>query len=367
MAISVDGSVPDKQNYNADTKEYTPDYALTPLVIQPAVYAIDQSSGTTGRVNGKLANIRWHENINGTRKQIDADNGSYEITASGADAGRIKVKRNAEPKVPVTLEFYAEYADNRTGQVIILRGSRMFSCGSETSDVKVELDAADQTIYNPLSDPDKQTVKATVRTGAGVCDASKYKLVWEVLDGATWREAGTDETMDYDIAVNDDGSVTVDRWLMGAEMHLRCRVKYSAAGDPGSVALTEASPQAMASFVRRIPKYDFDISGVPYNIPAGLIKIAPEAVIRTAHGVVENAEKELLPLWYMATNKAAGSLSYSLAAHGKAPVVPTAKMDKDYGGVIGLDVKDVGHAGAFVDAADDAVVCDSDGAVLIIH
>ena len=42
-------------------------------------------------------------------------------------------------------------------------------------------------------------------------------------------------------------------------------------------------------------------------------------------------------------------------------------MDKNYGAVIGLDVKDRGYAGALTDASDGAVFCDADGAVLIIH
>ena len=31
--FAVDGSVPNKQNYDADTGTYTPDYTLTPLII----------------------------------------------------------------------------------------------------------------------------------------------------------------------------------------------------------------------------------------------------------------------------------------------------------------------------------------------
>ena len=74
---------------------------------------------------------------------------------------------------------------------------------------------------------------------------------------------------------------------------------------------------------------------------------------------------ELLPLWYIATNKAGGSLSYSLVAHGKSPVIPTDKMDETYGGVIGLDVIDRGPWQAATDS-DGAVLTDSDGTVLII-
>ena len=360
ISFSVDGSVPDRQSYNADTQEYTPDYTLTPLIIQPVVSVIDKDEVIgAGRINHALANIRWYENTNGTQKLIETGNSDYEITTGGGSAGRIKVRRNAEPKVPITLVFYAEYADSRTGQVVIIQGSYLISCGSASGQVRVELDAAGQTVFNPLSDPREQTVRATVWVGDKKCDSGKYALVWEVLDGGTWREAGSDAVMDYDMTVNGDGSVTVDRWLMGAETHLRCRVRYSAEGNPGGVALADASPQATASFIRRIPKYEFDFTGVPYNIPAGLKSMAPTAVVRTTNGEIENAEKELLPLWYIATNKAGGSLSYAQAGHGISPVIPTDKMDDNYGCVIGLDVRDRGAAGAWEDAAD--------GAVLIIH
>ncbi len=368
ISFAVDGSVPGQQNYNADTQEYTPDYTLTPFILQPVISILDKDEVlAAGSINHALTNVRWYEIINGTKTLIASDNADYEITTSGGNAGRIKVKKNAEPKVPITLVFYAEYIDSRNGQVMVVQGSYLVSCSSASDVVRVELDAAAQTIFNPLSDAQAQTVTATVWVGDKICDASKYALVWEVQDeNGSWYTAETDAVMDYDITVNGN-SVTINRWLMGSEMHLRCRVKYSADGNPGSVALTAASPQAEAVFVRRIPKYEFDITGVPYNIPAGHLTVAPTAIIRTTNGEIANAETELLPLWYMATNKASGSLSYSLTAHGKSPVIPTTKMDKNYGAVIGLDVVDRGYAGAFTDAADGAVFCDADGAVLIIH
>lgn len=52
---------------------------------------------------------------------------------------------------------------------------------------------------------------------------------------------------------------------------------------------------------------------------------------------------------------------------GANPTIPTAALNKDYGAVIGLDVKDRGYAGAFTDAADGAVICDGNGDVIIIH
>lgn len=368
ISFAVDGSVPGQQNYNADTQEYTPDYTLTPFILQPVISILDKDEVlAAGSINHALTNVRWYEIINGTKTLIASDNANYEITTSGGNAGRIKVKKNAEPKVPITLVFYAEYIDNRNGQVMVIQGSYLVDCSSASDIVRVELDAAAQTVFNPLSDAQTQTVTATVWVGDRICDVSKYALVWEVQDeNGNWYTAGTDSVMDYDITV-DGNTATINRWLMGSEMHLRCRVKYSADGNPGSVTLTAASPQAEAVFVRRIPKYEFDITGVPHNVPAGILNVAPTAIVRTTKGDITDPEKELLPLWYIATNKASGSLSYSLVAHGISPVIPTAKMDNNHGAVIGLDVVDIGYAGAFTDAADGAVFCDADGSVLIIH
>ena len=33
VSFSVDGSVPDRQTYDADNGEYTPDYTVTPAII----------------------------------------------------------------------------------------------------------------------------------------------------------------------------------------------------------------------------------------------------------------------------------------------------------------------------------------------
>lgn len=368
ISFAVDGSVPGQQNYNADTQEYTPDYTLTPFILQPVISILDKDEVlAAGSINHALTNVRWYEIVNGVKTLIASDNTNYEITSSGGNAGRIKVKKNAEPKVPITLVFYAEYIDSRNGQVLVIQGSYLVDCSSASDIVRVELDADTQTIFNPLSDAQTQTVTATVWVGDKVCDASKYELVWEVQgDDGVWYTAETDAVMDYDITVSGN-KATINRWLMGNEMHLRCRVKYSADGTPGSVALTEASPMTEVVFVRRIPKYEFDITGVPYNIPAGILSVAPTALIRTTKGDITDPEKELLPLWYIATNKASGSLSYSLVAHGVSPTIATTKMDNNYGAVMGLDVVDRGYAGAFTDNADSAVFCDADGAVLIIH
>lgn len=370
VGFAVDGSVPNKQNYDADTGEYTPDYTLTPLIIQPQVSCMDKDEFlAAGSINHQLANVKWYEIVGGVSTLIESTNTNYEVIASGGQAGRIKVKKNAQPKVPITLEFHAEYSDPRTGQLHTIVRTFSVVCGNSTVFApQLILDAADQTIYNPLADPDTQTVHASLRLGVNECATANRLFVWEIYraDSNTWTAVGTDTTLDYDVTVAADGaSCTVNRSLMGTELYLRCRAKYNMGGNPSSVALTDASPCKIVAFIRRIPKFEFDVTGVPVNIPVGILAIAPEASIWDATGAIQNPERELLPVWYIATNKASGTLSYTQVAHGLNPIVPTNAMSASYGAVVGLDVKDVGPLCAFEDS-DGAVFEDADGNVILI-
>ena len=370
IGFAVDGSVPNKQNYDADTGTYTPDYTLTPLIIQPQVSCIDKDEFlAAGSINHQLANVKWYEIVGGVSTLIESSNTNYEVIASGGQAGRIKVKKNAQPKVPITLEFHAEFSDPRTGQLHTIVRTFSIMCGNSTRFIpELVLDAADQTIYNPLTDPDMQTVHASLRLGLNECAIANRIFVWEIYraDSNTWTEVGTDTTLDYDVTVAADGaSCTVNRSLMGTELYLRCRAKYDIGGNPSGVALTDAAPCKIVSFIHRIPKFEYDVTGVPVNIPVGILAIAPEASIWDATGAIQNPERELLPLWYIATNKASGILSYTQVAHGLKPTIHTTAMSLSYGAVIGLDVKDVGPLCAFEDS-DGAVFEDAGGNVILI-
>ncbi len=370
VGFAVDGSVPNKQNYNADTSTYTPDYTITPLIIQPQISCMDKDEFiTAGRINHQLANVKWYEVVGGASTLIESTNADYEITATGDQAGRIKVKKNAQPRVPITLEFHAEFSDPRTGQLHSILRTFTVVCNNATKFApQLVLDAADQTLYDPLVDPDVQTVHASLRLGSDECPTANRAFVWEIFrpDSNTWTQAGTDTVLDYAVTVAADGaSCTVDRTLMGYELHLRCRAKYDADGNPGSVALTDASPSKIVSFIRRIPYFECDIVGIPVNIPAGLLSIAPEAAIWGGQGTFQDPERELLPIWYIATNKASGTLSYTQIAHGMNPIIPTEALSVSYGAVLALDVKDTGPLCAFEDS-DGSIFEDADGNIILI-
>ena len=42
VSFSIDGSVPNRQTYDANNAEYTPDYTVTPVIIQPNVSRMDK-------------------------------------------------------------------------------------------------------------------------------------------------------------------------------------------------------------------------------------------------------------------------------------------------------------------------------------
>lgn len=365
--ISVFGSVPGKQDYNADEDTYTPDYTITPLVLQPSVSIRDKDEVLeSGNVNAELANVKWYEGS--STSPIGTESTDYEIIQDGDTKGQIKIKKNATVNNPITMRFYGEYVDSRTGQIFVINMSYLIQCKNSTECVPVlDVNAADVTIYNPLKDVDIQTVTASLRIGAKECDTSKRKFVWEVYrtEDAMWTEVGQDE-LDYDITLSDDGtSCTVDRSLMGEALYMRCRAKYSKSGDPDSIELIDASPCKLFAFVRRIPKFEFNIMGVPANIPSGTPEINPEAQIWDTNGLLDNVEKELMVLWYTAENKSAGSLTYKQVAEGIMPVLKTDMMNDTLGGMVGLDVVDRGPAGAWADTDGSLFVTANDELILI--
>ena len=371
VSLVCEGGVPDAQNYDADTNTYTPDYTLINLIIQPRIGRIDKDEVlASGEVNKDLANIKWEQIVSGKRVEITdstATNPPFTVVRSGGNAGRLTIKQNVKPQIPLNLVFSCDYTDPRTGQVYHIERTKQVQCKNSTTYTPLlVLDAAAQTIYNPLKDPDTQTVHASLRLGANECPTAKRLFVWEKMrEDGTFTTVGEDTTLDYDVEVSADGSnCTVNRSLMGTELYLRCRAKYDINGNPSSVTLSDGAPTAMVAFIRRLPKFEFDMSEAPTNIPSGLLAISPTAKIWDTNGSINNPERELLPLWSIATN-GTGTLSYSLIAHGMNPILSTAKISNSLGGVYGLDVKDVGPTCAWEDS-DGAVFEDGDGNIILI-
>lgn len=370
-SISVDGSVPAMQSYDADADEYIPDYTQTPCVLQPRIGRIDKDEVlTSGPINDKLTNLKWYQIVDGKESVIAVTNdekADFNITSTGNNAGRIVIRKNAKPGVPINLKFYAEYTDPRNKQIIVINRSYQIKCNNATSYIpQLILDIPDTEIYNPLKDQDKRVITASLKLGAKECPTAKRIFVWEKLRGDnTYSEIGSSPLNDYDCEVSDDGTTcTVDRSLMGYELTIRCRAKYDVNGNPNSVALADNAPQQIVNIVRHIPSFDKDFA-IPTNIPYGLLEISPTATISDVNGVIENPEKELLPIWYSATNPVNGNPNWNQVATGMRPVLSTDMMSLDNGGIYGIDVVDAGPFMQWEDS-DGAVFTDDEGNILLI-
>lgn len=369
VSMTLKGGVPGEQTYDAESGEYAPDFSLTPCVIQPTVGIIDRDRVlTSGCVNDQLSDMSWHLVVDGKEQSsaIVSTAKKYEITTSGEEKGKLQWYVNTAAGNRTVLRFRAKFLDTRTNQVFNVCQDFTIACKNATAYLPVvKLSAPEHGYYNPLRDEDTQVIKASLRLGSDECATSKRLFVWEILRSTGLYSAVTAD--DLEVSISTDGTTaTVDRSLMGDQLTLRCRAKYSASGNPSAVALNDATPFAAANIVRRIPDFDYDFGGVPYNLDAGTRSFSPEAYISDNVGVISNPSRELLPLWYMATNKHDASLSYVLKGHGMNPVITTDLMDSKLGGMVGLDVKMLEPL-ALLANGDGKVIVNGDGSAIVFH
>lgn len=362
------GSVPNEQTYDADTGEYSPDYSLTPHVVTPRVGIIDPDGILPdGCVNAELSDMGWYRVVGGVEEATPLTSTPKQcaITTYGDDCGKLLWYVNAAPQAPIVLRFKAKFLDRRTGQVYTINEDHTLTCRNATVYKPVVLLSSGDSFYNPLRDPDKQTIKAYLRLGSKECDTDKRRFVWELLRSTGYFTAVTAE--DFEVAVSaDTASVTVDRTLMGDGITLRCRAQYSAEGKPTAVELTDSSPFRVVSLARRIPSFDYDWQGVPDNLDPKTESIRPVATVSDNVGDIVNPSRNLQFRWYMSPNLSIEIQDQVLVAHGDSPVISTERIDSVRGGILALDAQILDPLSLAADA-DGTVFVDGDGNPFVWH
>lgn len=358
--IEVVGSVPDVQVYQADKAEYTPDYTLTPLTLFPRCNATDPDAVVkVGAVNASLVNMKWYERINGTRTLITPTNANYVITETGADKGKIQVKKNAVPGSPITLEFYAEYVDSkRTGQTHVYRFSRLVRAidGSEAQP-KLMIDSPSGLDWNPCRDITNQVITARLLVGdMDVTATDKCKFFWYRKLDTGALEAITDGNGDNDwefvsLAKN---VLTIDRDYIGHDITYVVKASYSSDGTPAATPDTDID-YVSTTIRRRIPSIEIDWEGVPQQVADGTKNVYPKPVICDTVGIIPNPSTFFDCEWY--TKVGAGN--YTLAATGYAPTIPFVD-----GMMLQLKVIDKGPYAAVV-TSDGKFITDSNGKFIV--
>lgn len=364
---SVSGSVPLEQTYDADQDGFSPDYRLTPCALQPVISIIDRDGILpSGRVNSELTDIAWYRVENGVEgNALVTTPQKHVITSSGDDAGKLLWYINAAPQKPILLRFKAKYLDTRTNQVRNITMDYSINCKNAIIYKPTLLLSSGDRYYNPLRDTDKQVISASLRLEAEECAKEKRMFVWEILRDRGQFSAITAD--DLEIKVSADGaSVTLDRSLMGKRICIRCRVRFSAAGNPESVELNDATPFKIVNIVRRIPFYDYDMLDTVDEVLPDTKEVNPRATIFDNVGEIANPTRELQVLWWMAPNNSVHFENAVLVGHGMSPSVPTELLDQNRGAILALEVKDLEPLALAVDA-DGKVFVDADGNPFIFH
>lgn len=381
-SIVTDESVPGRQTYDATTGGHIPDYTLTPLVLQPLVGMIDADGMLpSGGANGRLTNIRWEMlQANGTWKTVGTTDTDFSLVteATNADhdgtAGRIYVRRNADPGHPISLRFSADFVDPRDGRTSRVAMNYSVRCDNATAPAAtVSLDCS-QCVYNPLSDPDLQTVTATVNSAEGTPAIGDYLLVWSLMDDSgKWTDVASANATMIEAKVSADGqSITIDRSLMGHVCRIRCQLRHSYTSKPGDAdfnamaPLSDHTPHAVCVICRKLPVTDCDLT-VATNIPADSTKILAEISIRTQKGaVLKNTQGILQPVLRTARRTASGAGTMETVSTELATMLDTSKIDATHGMAVDYDVIDPGPLAILTDN-DGTILTDDAGNILLFH
>lgn len=361
--IEVVGSVPNTQVYQADKKEYTPDYSLTPLTLFPRCNATDRSAVTVPScVNASLTNVKWFEVVGGTRTLITSTNNKYQITEAGDAKGTILVKRNATTSQPITLEFSGEYVDPRTGQTFVYRFSRLVRSVDGTDAIPLlMIDSPSAFDWNPCRMPSKHVITAKLMVGDNdVTNLNNCKIFFYRVLSTGALEAITDGNGDNDFEVKSvtKASLEIDLDMIGHEQTYVVKAAYSQEGEPGNVP-DNGIAEVSTAIRRRMPHIDVDWEGVPSGVSDGTKVVFPRPVIRDNIGVLTSPQSLFNCKWLA---KYPGESTYNQVATGYAP-----KIAFRDGMMLALSVEDRGpwcavmSGDSYVFAGDSLVVARENG------
>lgn len=368
--------MPMSQDYNADTGEYTPDYTLTPLTLQPVVTL----AGESGNANAKLGNIYWSIISAGGNTTITHSGSGYDIDqcVEGTEtAGRLRIYRNITPTEPLTLEFHAGINDAATGEVSVItqRVSLHTKVSSTIPVLKLDINRVHH--YNPIRDAHVQTIHASLMLGRTECPASRRRFYWEVREGDAWVELGS-SILHYFASESTDGTtLTIDRDLIGYGVRMRCAAEYVSEG--GTLPLKQLGwlpPESAPSQEFNIQRVMRDLrldenSGFGVEIGASSVRV--DALISDNKGPIPNADEFYRVKWKVATLSSLGVTNPTFTEVARARMedgrmiadIPTNAIDARFGMMTECVAEEIGPWMPWADE-DGALLTDEDGAILLI-
>ncbi|MCH5236987.1 MAG: hypothetical protein J1E95_04225 [Muribaculaceae bacterium] len=351
---TADGEIT-RQNFNMMSGEYYPNRVLAPLVLTPVIgYFATDSEEVVNNAATKLSDGHWYrfdltsdgsfstknEITNGRTVEGQPSLPLYQIdnTLGSATYGRITIRENVSPNSPVTYVFVA----NLTVGSSSYRVSQSFRVECDQTSVRPRLffDGNALGRWDPWgSEPAKVTI--TPRISPENLPVSYH---WLFRLGSEWVEL---DSTPLSWAVSKSGnSIIIDRSVMPSQIALKCTATVTVDGSVFSV-------EKEVAHVRRLPRFDFDISRVT-DLMKDDRTISPYALIQTSRKVIDNPGDELILEWF-------GSGTTPIAT-GINPTIPVASLGTAMN--LGLQATDAGGYKALVDS-DGAFLVDSDGALII--
>ena len=337
--IEVIGTVPSVQQFDADFREWSPDYSLkvesegvnvpvSPLVLQPHIIAHDLNDGSEAEINELIAStMSWtkiYKNGNTFVEQaLSNPSNDYHIITSGPDAGRLTIMKNVDANTEVTFRFSAYHVDAKTNHVHEIKMDFPVTCfikATPTPNIVADCDAS--FVWNPFRENATRVI--TVKLMRGEREITDVTFHWQrKRANGTWSDFGAVPYLDLGYAISQNTkTLTQDMTLMGRKLDIRVWAEY---GDITS--FVDGTPFATFTLVRRLPSYEAEFVGVPDNIEPGTQYVFPILVVRDNIGVLENPMQELSCVWKRALAAASGEQTYEDIASGKEPMISTDIMN----------------------------------------
>ena len=165
------------QQYDADTGEYEPDRALTPLFLGPELYVTDPDKPeNSGNKTGKLVNVSWQvEGASNTGEwQLGKDYVIVENT--------LRIFGNVKVDTEATIRLTADYYDNVRGKVYKNTWERKLSCSSFSGGkFSLQSDCSSKLLISPFNCPDRLSLTMQLMNNGAPVDDEKAQYVWHVL------------------------------------------------------------------------------------------------------------------------------------------------------------------------------------------
>lgn len=226
------------QQYDADTGEYEPDRALTPLSLGPELYVTDPDvPANSGFKTGKLVNVSWivDGESNTGKWQLGKD---YVVTEN-----ILRIFGNIKPDTEATVKLTADYYDNVRAQVYHNTWETKLSCSSFSGGkFSMRSESGTKILVSPFNAPGRLTLNMQLMNNDKAVDDDNAQYIWQVLDGKSFETIDADTRDFWYVSGATSKSIVIDPRYVGT-LFLKC------------TALPKSAPSKMVSEVVRLQRF----------------------------------------------------------------------------------------------------------------